>query len=144
MTFSRIVPLSLVALAAAAALTGCSLVDTLNNEKVSEFSSAAELSRDWEKSAPWVPSDATGILIRETPDAAPAVLLATSSADLDPALCVETERQSGPVFSVDGAPSPYTDRAFACGDWTVIPTGDGWYGWTPNHPDEQAQAERIE
>ncbi|MBX9472046.1 hypothetical protein [Microcella sp.] len=144
MTISRFVPLTLVALVSAAALTGCSIGDALNNERVSEFSTTTELSQNWERTAPWLPNDATGIRIRETPDAAPAVLLATSSADLDPSVCVETERLSGPVFSVDGAPNPYTDSAYACGDWTVIPSADGWYGWTPNHPDEQAEAERIE
>lgn len=144
MTISRPLPLTLVTLVSTAALTGCSLGDTLNNERVSEFSSTTALADDWEKSAPWLPSDATGIRIRETPDAAPAVLLATSSTDLDPGTCVETERLSSPVFSVDDSPSPYTDLAFSCGDWTVIPTDDGWFGWTPNHPDERAASADIE
>ncbi|WP_179872894.1 hypothetical protein [Microcella indica] len=144
MTTSRIIILSALALASATALTGCAIADSLQNEKASEFSSTADLVADWEKSAPWLPEDATGIRIRETPDAAPATLLATSSTALDPAVCIETERLSGPTFALDGAPSPYTDSAFACGEWTVIPTDDGWYGWTPNHPDERAAAENLD
>ncbi len=143
MTTSRLLTLSALMLASAAALSGCSIIDTLSNEKASEYDSSAALVAEWEKSAPWLPSDATDIRIRETPDAAPAVLLATSSGDLDPATCVETERLSAPAFSVEGSPSPFVDRAFACGDWTVIPTDDGWFGWTPNHPDEQEESDKL-
>jgi len=25
---------------------------------------------------------------------------------------------------------------FACGSWAMIPTDDGWYGWTPSAPGE--------
>ena len=143
MTFTRIAALALLTAVSATALTGCSIGDTLNNERVTEFSTSAELVDTWSKSAPWLPTDATDIITRETPDAEPAVLLATSATALDPDLCVEIERQSGPVFSVDGAPKAYVDTVFACGDWAVIPTDDGWYGWTPNHPDEKAASARL-
>lgn len=143
MTISRIIIIPALALASAATLGGCSIADSLQNERASEYSSSAALAADWEKSAPWLPDDAIDIRIRETPDAVPATLLATSSTALDPAVCVETERLSGPTFALEGAPSPYTEHAFACGEWTVIPTDDGWCGWTPNHPDEQGAAERI-
>lgn len=143
MTLSRILPLALLSLGTLAVLSGCAIGDTLNIETESEFPTTAEVSADWDKSAPWLPEDATDILIREVQKADSAVLLATTSSELDPALCVETERRSAPMFTVDGAPDAYTDRAFACGDWTVIPSDDGWYGWTPSHPDEQAASDRI-
>lgn len=39
------------------------------------------------------------------------------------------------------APDAYdADTVFACGDWSVIPTGDGWYGWTPNSAEERSTA----
>lgn len=143
MTVSRLAPAALLALASLAALSGCAIGDTLYIETESEFASSAELAADWSKSASWLPDDATDIRIREAQKADSAVLLATTSSELDPALCVETERRSAPMFTVDGAPDAYTDRAFACGDWTVIPSDDGWYGWAPSHPDEQAASERI-
>jgi hypothetical protein len=143
MTLSRLAPAVLLALASTALLGGCAIGDTLYIETESEFASTAELAADWQKTASWLPDDAIDIRIREAQKADSAVLLATTSSSLDPAMCVETERLSAPMFELDDAPSPYTDRAFACGAWTVIPTDDGWYGWTPSHPDEQAEAERI-
>ena len=126
------------------ALTGCApILDTLQNESTSSYSSTSEIVEGWAKKAPWLPDDATAIRVRETPDAEPAVLLATSETDLDPAVCVEVERQSAPVFGVDGAPDPFVDRVFACGDWAVMKTDDGWYGWTPNHPEEKAASDVI-
>jgi len=144
MTTSRLFALSLATLANGAVLSGCAIGDTLNNERVSEFATASDLRAEWAKSADWLPADATDIRTRETPDAEPAVLAATSSTPLDPSLCVEVERLSGPVFSVDDAPNTYVDTVFACGAWAVIPTESGWYGWTPNHPDEQAASAAIE
>jgi len=127
------------------ALTGCApILDTLQNEATSSYPSTTAVEEEWGKNAPWLPDDATEISIRETPDADPAVLLASSVEPLDPALCVEVERQSAPVFSVAGSPDPYVDRVFACGDWAVMPTDDGWYGWTPNHPDEKAASGRLD
>lgn len=146
MTRSRTASLALLSLGAAgslAILTGCAFGDTINIETESRFDSTGELSANWDRSAPWLPGDATDILIREVRTADSAVLLAASATELDPALCVETDRLSAPMFTVDGAPDPYTDRAFACGAWTVIPTDDGWYGWTPSHPDEQAASDSI-
>lgn len=148
MTSPRRTPaLVLAALSALAvtALTGCApILDTLRNEAASTYPSSAEVVERWEKSAPWLPDDATEIRIRETPDADPAVLLASSETPLDPTLCVEVERQSAPVFSVEGSPDPFVDRVFACGDWAVMPTDNGWYGWTPNHPDEKDASGRLD
>lgn len=138
--------LVLAALSALAvtALTGCApILDTLRNEAASTYPTSAELVEGWGKAAAWLPDDSTQISIRETPDADPAVLLATSSAALDPALCTETVRRSAPIFTVEGAPDAYVESVFACGDWAVIPTDDGWYGWTPSHPEEKAASAGI-
>jgi hypothetical protein len=126
-------------LIAAAALTGCTAVsNVLQKEKTGEFADVAALE-DWDGSAPWVPSDATDIRTHESTDGKVAVLLLDSSTDLDAALCAEIDRESAPAFSIEGAPDVFTtDRAFACGDWTVVPADDGWYGWTPSDPDEKA------
>ncbi len=143
MTASRTSALLLLSALTAVSLVGCAIGDALQNEKASEFPTAADVAERWEKSAPWLPDDATGILTREAPGADPAVLLATSSAPLDTEQCVEVERFSAPAYSVEGAPDPFVDTVFACGDWAVIPADGGWYGWTPNHPDEKAASEQI-
>ncbi|RWZ52433.1 hypothetical protein ELQ90_00240 [Labedella phragmitis] len=128
-------------LIAVTALTGCSAVSTiLQKEKTGEYADVTALE-DWDGNAPWVPSDATDIRTHESTDGKVAVLLLDSAADLDAALCTEVDRESAPAFSIEGAPNVFkTDRVFACGDWTVAPTKDGWYGWTPNDPDEKKQS----
>lgn len=35
-------------------------------------------------------------------------------------------------------PEQEPNRSEICGDWTVISTEDGRFGWTPNDPDERA------
>lgn len=130
---------ALVAAASVVALTGCAAItDALQNESSVAFDTADDVAAEWGKTAPWLPDDATDIRIHESTGGDPAVLLTTSSAELDPALCVETERKSAPVFTEEWSPDGYVDTVFACGDWAVIPTDSGWYGWTPNHPDERA------
>lgn len=128
-------------LIAATALTGCTAVSTiLQKEKTGEYADVTALD-DWDGNAPWVPSDATDIRTHESTDGKAAVLLLDSATDLDPTLCAEIDRESAPAFSIEGSPDVYkTDRVFACGDWTVAPADDGWYGWTPNDPDEKKQS----
>lgn len=132
-------PAVLVAAVSVVALTGCAgIEDAMQNESSVRFDTTAEVTAQWDGTAPWLPEDATDIRIHQSVQGDPAVLLSTSSADLDPALCVETERKSAATFSEPWSPDSYVDTVFACGDWAVIPTGTGWYGWTPNHPDEKA------
>lgn len=125
---------------AALSLTGCStLQQALQHESTARFADASALASDWDKTADWLPEDATAISVHESTDGAPASLLATSDAELDLTRCAEVERQSAPTFSIEDTPDVYTiDTVFACGDWAVVPTDDGWYGWTPNDPDERA------
>jgi hypothetical protein len=138
--------MSLVILGAmsALALAGCAAIgDTLQNESSIEFDTAAEVADEWEDTAPWLPDDATRIQIHQSVGGGPAILLSTSEGELDPSLCVETERKSAATFTQDWSPESYVDTVFACGDWAVIPTETGWYGWTPNHPDERAASLRV-
>jgi hypothetical protein len=139
-----IVPLALIAAISVVSLAGCaSIKDQLQNESSVEFATATEVATEWDKTAPWLPEDATDIQIRQSAEGDPAVLLSTSDAALDPSLCVETERKSAPTFTEDWSPDSYVDTIFACGDWAVIPTDTGWYGWTPNHPDEKAASLQV-
>jgi hypothetical protein len=139
-----IVPLALMAAVSVVALTGCAgIQDALQNESSVEFDTTAEVDAQWEKTAPWLPEDATEIRIRESANGDPAVLLSTSATELDPSLCVETERKSAATFSEEWSPDSYVDTVYACGDWAVIPTDTGWYGWTPNHPDEKAASLEV-
>lgn len=123
-------------------LVGCAaVVDALRGEAAGEFATRDDLVADWDKDAPWLPADATAIVTHESTEGAPASLRAVSSAALNPALCVEVERESAPTFALAGTPDVYKiDRVHACGDWSVVATDDGWYGWTPNDPDERVQS----
>lgn len=136
----------LAALAAAASLSvvlsGCSLVDELAHKMRSvSYDTAAELADEWEGDAPWLPADATGIRIQESTMNDTAVILASSSAELDTALCAVVPRRSAPAYQMEGAPNAYkADTVFACGVWAVVASDDGWFGWNPSHPEEQKQS----
>lgn len=138
-TLRRTITAIALTLTAAAALTSCTAIENLaHKEKTGEYADVTALA-DWDGDAPWVPSDATDIRTHESTDGKVAVVLLDSASELDTELCAEIDRQSAPAFSIDGAPDVYkTERVFACGDWTVASADDGWYGWTPNHPDEKA------
>ena len=127
---------------AAVVLSGCATIDEfVHNERSWEFAGASELATGWGGHADWVPDDAGDIRIRESTSGDVAALVLVSDSALDPALCAQVERLSGPAFEVEGTPDPFrVADAFACADWTVIATDDGWFGWTPNHPDEAAQS----
>ncbi len=133
---------SLVALVAASALlllTGCAdLVEEWTGEASREFESTTALADGWDRQVPWLPEDATHIRVHHALDGDEAVLGATSPTALDPALCAEAARQSGPAFTREWSPWAFLDRVWACGEWTVVATDDGWYGWTPSGPDELA------
>jgi hypothetical protein len=127
---------------AAMVLSGCSVVDELvYHERTAEFETASDLTMEWPGMAAWVPDDASDIRIRESTEGDVASLLLTSDSSLDTVLCAEVDRLSAPALTVEGAPDPYTIAdAFACGAWTVVAADDGWYGWTPNAPDEAAHS----
>lgn len=130
-------------LAGALALTGCSAYDSLvHKQATSTFEDADAFTKEAEVDADWVPADATDITVRRSTveDAADAVILLTSDAALGDE-CAEVERYSAPSWVLDDAPDPYKAKTvFACGDWSVMDTGSGWYGWTPNSEEERAAA----
>lgn len=124
-------------------LTGCSIYDSLvHKQATSTFDDVGAFDAGAEVGADWIPADATDITVRTSTvdQAEDAVILLSSSAELEG--CTETERYSGPTLALDEAPDPYTAKTvFVCGDWTVMPTDDGWYGWTPNSEDERNAAD---
>lgn len=126
-------------------LTGCATIgDVFTRQASHAFATRDELAREWTKEAPWLPADAEAIVTRESTAGDPASLIAISGEALSAELCTEVERQSAPHFTLEGAPDIYKiDRVFACGDWAVAATDDGWYGWTPNHPAEKRQSPAI-
>lgn len=136
----RFLPLSAAIVIASLALGGCSdLANQLQPTKDADFSSAQDLAENWNQPAEWVPADATEIKTQEASAGGPAILAATTDTELDASLCSETDRQSAPVYSEAWSPEDvYVDSVFACGNWAVMKTDTGWYGWTPNDPDEKA------
>jgi hypothetical protein len=140
----NLIALPVLALAALS-LTGCAqLYDTLHNERQTTYEDAAALAADWTGSAAWVPGDATDITVRESSDGTVASLALSSASPLDPADCAETDRLSMPSLGGDWAPDDddivKATTVYACGDWAVLATDDGWYGWTPSAPGEQEAA----
>lgn len=123
----------------AISLTGCSMISgMLSNEQSSDFADVAaytEFTLDTDAAAPWLPADATALKLVESTDGTTASLLLTSASTPD---CPSVERLSGPSFVVPGSPDPYAAATvLSCGAWSVIPAKGGWYGWTPNHPEER-------
>lgn len=124
-------------------LTGCSAYDSIvHKQATSTYDDAEAFGEGTAVAADWVPTDATEITVRTSTieDAPDAVVLLTSGSEL-PDDCAEVERRSAPAWALDDAPDPYKAKAvFACGDWSVMTTGDGWFGWTPNSQEERAAA----
>lgn len=124
-------------------LTGCSAYDSLVHKQVtSTFEDVAAFDDGSEVDADWIPADATAITVRTSTieDAADAVILLSSDSDLS-ADCPEVERYSAPSWVLDDAPDPYTAKTvFACGDWSVMASDAGWFGWTPNSEEERNAA----
>ncbi|MFN3949774.1 hypothetical protein [Microbacterium sp.] len=147
MTPHRTPPLALALIVAAGgaltlALAGCTgIQDALSQETTAEFSDAADLEARWDTSVPWLPADATAIVTKTKPDSDIATVLLRSGSALDAATCTEVDRESAPTVNVPEGPDVYAaSRVFACGDWSVAATDQGWYGWTPNSAGEKEQA----
>jgi hypothetical protein len=143
MTNARRISIAALALLTAGILSGCSM-ETLQNETSDEFDTVADLTTAWDLPVAWLPDDSVDIRTHSAINGDLAIVRATTDESLDPASCAEVERQSGPVYEEDWSPSPWVDTVWACGDWSIIPTDDGWYGWTPNHPDEKAAAPTVD
>ncbi|MCS3444136.1 hypothetical protein [Microbacterium phyllosphaerae] len=123
-------------------LTGCSAYDSLvHKQATSTFDDTTAFDDGAEVDAEWIPADATEITVRTSTmeDAADAVILLTSGSALSD--CTEVKRHSAPSWVLDGAPDPYEAKTvFACGDWSVVASDDGWFGWTPNSEEERNAA----
>ncbi|AQY02669.1 hypothetical protein [Microbacterium foliorum] len=124
-------------------LTGCSAYDSIvHKQATSTFDDVVTFDDGAEVDAGWIPADATEITVRTSTmeDAADAVILFSSGSAL--ADCPEVERTSAPTWVLDDAPDPYTAKTvFACGDWSVMSTDGGWFGWTPNSDEERSAAD---
>lgn len=124
-------------------LAGCAVIDQVAYKRQSATFDTRTALADSGVDAPWVPGDAGDIRVTRTtqPDAVDAAVLLTSTQALDPEMCVEVPRQSAPSYPLEDAPDAYeADTVFACGTWSVIPSADGWFGWTPNNPGEAEQS----
>jgi hypothetical protein len=129
-TYTRFLLVPSVVILAAGALSGCSVVqDAMSNSVTTTANSRDELSGDVPA---WIPADATGITqVRGSKGDAVSILL-TSTKDLETGACVATPRLSAPTVQVENAPDVYSEKeVFSCGDWAVVPSPNGWYGWTP-------------
>lgn len=128
-------------------LTGCSAYDSLvHKQATSTFDDVDGFESGAEVDADWIPTDASKITVRTSTmeDAADAAILLASDAGL-PDECVEVDRYSAPAWVLDDAPDPYAAKTvFACGDWSVMASDDGWFGWTPNSEDERSAAASAE
>lgn len=137
----RVAALGAVLIPAALLATGCtSVIDRFVHHQMDlSFEDRAALQDGWDRETEWVPADASRITGTASTDSTVAAILLRSDEALDPSVCAETPRSSAPVFALDGAPDVFEiDTVYACGDWTVVPSADGWLGWTPSNPAEQA------
>lgn len=111
------------------------------------YATKADLTHHWDKSAPWLPNDATDIQVKEIerygPGWDPAILRAVTQSTLNPALCAETNRLSSPVLTAPWSPNTSVSKVYVCGNWDVIPIPNGWFAWTLNSPQEQTAAAAI-
>lgn len=108
------------------------------------YASRAELVKSWDKTAPWLPDDATHIQIKEVkqygPEYDPAILRTDSHEALSPTLCAKTDRITHPTLTASWSPDTDVQTVYVCGTWDVSQTPNGWFGWTKNSPQERAVA----
>lgn len=114
--------------------TGCTVVDeVLHGERAGSYDDAAALAE--QRDIAWIPSDASAIDLLESSRADDTATVLLDSDEPLPADCVVVPRISGPTMTMTTErelPETYkTDEVSLCGDWAVLPTGSGWYGWTP-------------
>jgi hypothetical protein len=129
----------MAALLVGSTLAGCTMTnDLLHKTKTTTFDSRGSMAGNIPG---WIPADATAITRVQTSDGDASSILLTSAEEPDADLCTSTPRLSAPTIGIDGAPDVYDadgDTVFSCGDWTVMVSPDGWYGWTPVTEDPAA------
>lgn len=141
MTRRNSAPLLLLLAVGTTALSGCSSIDDMiNRQETHTYEDKKSFEADSEISTDWVPDDATEITVRSASREGDevAVIHLDSTSNL-PDSCREAERKSAPLLTIDGAPDVYkpkNNNVHICGEWTVMQSSDGWYGWTPNTEDQ--------
>lgn len=132
----NLLPIAAAALLATVALTGCSTIkDSLTHRHELAFDDYAAAADGWDKLPDWVPTDATDITVRETTNAPIAIVGLASPSD--PVGCTEAEREYIPGIGGDWAPTDYPHTVLRCGDYEVMATDAGWFGWTISETDMQ-------
>lgn len=119
--------------AATLATSGCSqITNTLEKVHEESFADMAAAKAGWKGvGAPdWLPADATDIHNLATTNESNSVILVTSASAL-PSTCAEADRKAIPFDSPDWAPKfdAFPDRVERCGDYEVLKTDHGWFGW---------------
>ena len=117
----------------AVTLTGCSQIShALHKTHEETFESLAAAQKGW-VGVPvpsWLPADATHINNLATIDETNSVVLVRSSSPL-PKSCKDATRTGIPFDQPDWAPTfeRFPDRVERCGDYEVVKTKTGWFGW---------------
>ena len=144
-----LLPATALALLLPLALTGCgNPVDALQKRVSGTADTRADLLDAWSTTPAsdpdWVPADAVDARYvagtAGADGATPGTVRVTSPSGL-PASCTTVERRSLDSFGEEWA-VPVEDlpeRVQRCGNWIVVPTDDGWFGWTPLSPAEADQ-----
>lgn len=125
-------------LLAAASLTGCSqLLDSLHQVHQESFASYGDAAEGWVgvDIPSWIPDDATELHNYATLNEEQAVVGVTSASQ--PVGCADAPRRALPFATTDWAPAEVLELpdgglltdVFQCGDYEVVPYGDGWVGW---------------
>lgn len=125
-------------LLAAASLTGCSqLLDSLHKVHQESYTSYAEAAEGWVgvDIPSWIPEDATELHNYATLDETQSVIGVTSSSQ--PVDCTDAPRRALPFATTDWAPAEALELpdggllsdVLLCGDYEVVPYGEGWLGW---------------
>lgn len=134
---------------ATAALSGCSqLLNDLQHvheESHPNYAVAAEAWTGVEIPA-WIPDDATALRNYATNDETQAVIAVVSARE--PVGCVDAPRRNLPFATPDWAPASALElpdgglisTVLQCGDYEVIPYGEGWLGWFSAQQDGQTPA----
>lgn len=117
-------------------LAGCSAIgDVMSNQHREEFATYDAAAEGWVGVGipDWIPSDATDLRNLATSNETVAVIRVVSEAPLA-GDCVPTERVGIPALSAEWADLDWSTNGFPddverCGDYEIVPTGDGWLGW---------------
>ena len=117
-------------------LGGCAAIgDVFSKQHRENFDTHAAAADGWVgvDIPAWIPADATDLRNLATSDESVAVIRVVSDSPLA-GDCVEAERRGIPALSAEWADDDWDTKGFPeevllCGDYEVVPVGDGWLGW---------------